>query len=99
MLLGPYSPFTAWYEIEKSWIFPANQRIIPRKGGGTVETKREPLDMRPIKNGWAAFGDGWAVHGKTEEEAVRLYHEAVERHREMDARAVEANSPREAASH
>lgn len=56
-----------------------------------------PLDMSPVKGGWAAYGDGWAVHGESKEEALRLYHEAVERHREMDARAVEA--PEEIASH
>jgi hypothetical protein len=27
--------------------------------------------------------------GKTEEEAVRLYHEAVERHRMIDARSID----------
>lgn len=54
-----------------------------------LENKMEPLDVSPIKGGWAAYGDGWAVHGRTEEEAVRLYHEAVERHREMDARSTE----------
>lgn len=48
------------------------------------------MDLRPIKNGWAAFGDGWAVHGKTEEEAMRLYHEAVEKHREIEARPLGA---------
>ena len=62
-----------------------------------METQRENVDVRPVKGGWAALGDGWAVHGETVEEAVRLYHEAVKRHREMDARAVEA--PEEVAGH
>ncbi len=62
-----------------------------------METERESLNVRPVKGGWAVLGDGWAVHGETMEEAVRLYHEAVERHREMDARVVE--SPEEVASH
>lgn len=53
-----------------------------------METEREPLDLRPIKNGWAVLSDGWAVHGETEEEAVRLYHEAIERHKEIAARPV-----------
>lgn len=56
-----------------------------------MENKRQPLDLKPVKGGWAAFGDGWAVHGKSKEEAVRLYHEAVERHREMNARAMETS--------
>lgn len=53
-----------------------------------MDMERKPLDLKPIKNGWAALGDGWAVHGKTEEEAVRLYHETVEKHREIDARTI-----------
>jgi hypothetical protein len=44
-----------------------------------------------VTKAWAAFGHGWAVHGKTEEEAVELYRGAVERHREMDVRAVEGS--------
>ncbi len=55
-----------------------------------LEHREEQLDSKPIKGGWAILGDGWAVHGKTEEEAVRLYHEAIERHKEIDARPVEA---------
>ena len=39
-----------------------------------------------IKGGWAAYGDGWAVHGATKEEALKRYREAEERHREIDAR-------------
>lgn len=54
-----------------------------------MNPERKSLDLRPIKSGWAALGDGWAVHGETEEEAVRLYHEAIERHGEIDARPIE----------
>ncbi len=52
-----------------------------------MDKQRQPLDLKPVKGGWAAFGDGWTVHGKTEDEAVRLYYEAVERHRVIDARS------------
>jgi hypothetical protein len=45
----------------------------------------EPL-MTPIKNGWAARGDGWAVHAPSEEEARRRFEEAERRHREIEAR-------------
>jgi len=55
-----------------------------------TERRKEQLNSKPIKGGWAVLGDGWAVHGETEEEAVRLYHEAIERHKEIDARPVEA---------
>jgi hypothetical protein len=47
--------------------------------------EREPI-LKPIKNGWAAFGDGWAVHGRTREEAIENFHRAEERYREIDAR-------------
>jgi hypothetical protein len=46
---------------------------------------KEPV-LAPIKNGWAALGDGWAVHGHTREEALENYRRAEERHREIDAR-------------
>jgi len=49
------------------------------------QQKKEPV-LAPIKNGWAALGDGWAVHGRTQEEALENYHKAEERHREIDAR-------------
>lgn len=49
----------------------------------------ENVDIRRVKGGWAALGDGWAVHGETEEEAVKLYYEAIERHKEIDARRIE----------
>ncbi len=28
-----------------------------------------------IVDGWAAHGQGWAVHAKTKEEAIKKYHE------------------------
>ena len=45
----------------------------------------EPI-LKPIKNGWAAFGNGWAVHGRTREEAIENFRKAEELHREIDAR-------------
>ncbi len=49
------------------------------------QERKEPL-LTPIKNGWAAHGDGWAVHGTTQEEALENFRKAEERHREIDAR-------------
>jgi len=34
------------------------------------------MKLRQIKGGWAASGDGWAVHGATQEEATERFHEA-----------------------
>jgi hypothetical protein len=62
-----------------------------------LERTEEQLYPKPIKGGWAVLGDGWAVHGETKEKAVRLYHEAIERHKEIDARPIGAGE--EAAPH
>lgn len=40
--------------------------------------------LTPIKNGWAAHGDGWAVHAPTPEEAIQKFLAAQEKHREID---------------
>jgi hypothetical protein len=32
---------------------------------------------------WAASGDGWAVHGNTQEEAIENYRKAEQRHQEI----------------
>ena len=45
----------------------------------------EPV-LTPIKGGWAAHGECWAVHGRTPEEAIRKFREAEQRHQEIDAR-------------
>lgn len=39
-----------------------------------------------IKNGWAAIGNGWAVHGATQEEALEKFRQAEQRHRKIDER-------------
>ncbi len=49
------------------------------------QESREPI-LVPIKNGWAALGEGWAVHGRTQEEAIQKFREAEQRHQEIDAR-------------
>jgi len=38
-----------------------------------------------IKGGWSARAERWAVHAETREQAVKLFREAEERHRELDA--------------
>ncbi len=43
--------------------------------------------LTPIKDGWAAFGEGWTVHGATKDEALRKFREAEERYRQIDARS------------
>ena len=41
--------------------------------------------LTQVTGGWAAHGDGWAVHGQTRDEALRLFGEALKRHAEIDA--------------
>jgi len=41
----------------------------------------------PIKDGWAALAERWAVHGATKEEALFRFEEAEQMHRDLDARA------------
>ena len=50
-----------------------------------IEQKQELIQpiLIPIVNGWSAHGDGWAVHGRTQEEAVKNFYEAEQRRREI----------------
>jgi hypothetical protein len=47
------------------------------------EDTKVPI-LTPIKHGWSAHGDGWAVHGLTPEEAVQKFLNAEQRHKEID---------------
>ena len=51
-----------------------------------VEGVMEKPFLQPIKNGWAARGEGWAVAGGTRQEALEKYAEAERLHREIEAR-------------
>lgn len=46
-----------------------------------------------IKDGWAALGEGWAVFGKTREDALERYVSADEKHAELRARTMESPDP------
>jgi hypothetical protein len=50
------------------------------------DTRRTEPILSEIKNGWAALGHGWAVHGRTKEEALQKYYEAEAKHREINQR-------------
>ena len=47
------------------------------------------MRLSAIKNGWAALGEGWAVHGQTKEEAQTKFDAAVALHKVIDARTRE----------
>jgi hypothetical protein len=42
--------------------------------------------LERIKGGWAARAERWAVHGETKQDAIRLFREAEQRHKVIDAR-------------
>jgi len=47
------------------------------------------MKLSAIKNGWAARGQGWAVHGRTREEAQTKFAQAEALHKVIDARTRE----------
>lgn len=47
-------------------------------------TEAQKPTLTPIKNGWAAHGDGWAVHALTPEEAIQKFLKAEKKHKEID---------------
>jgi hypothetical protein len=51
-----------------------------------ADTSASDPILTEIKNGWAALGKGWAVHGRTKEEALQKYYEAEAKHHEIDQR-------------
>ena len=48
--------------------------------------------MEPVKGGWAARGDGWAVHAPTRDEALQRFQEAKKRHEMIEQRPIPPNS-------
>ena len=44
---------------------------------------KERARLVQIKGGWAAHGDGWAVHASTRGEAIKRFHEAEKVHEKI----------------
>lgn len=44
--------------------------------------------LEEIKAGWAARGNGWAVHAKTKEEAINKYHEREKYYEWLDQQPI-----------
>ena len=42
--------------------------------------------LLPIKGGWAAVGQGWAVFGESKDEAISNFESAERKHREISKR-------------
>ena len=45
-----------------------------------------PKKVEKIVDGWAAFGNGWAVHAPTKEAALKQYEKRVKFYRELAKR-------------
>jgi hypothetical protein len=58
-----------------------------------VDRGGDAMKLEPIKAGWAARGEGWAVHAPTKEEAERKYLEAERQHREIEERSLKSATP------
>ena len=52
----------------------------------------QPLKVSKIASGWAAYGDGWAVHAATKELALKEYEERVKFYRELSKRQTQEKS-------
>jgi hypothetical protein len=52
----------------------------------SAATAEDEPTLRPIKGGWAASGDGRAVHGSTQEDAIERFYTAIVQHRKIAAR-------------
>lgn len=79
---------TAFVGILNKW---STRREIQLRGRRM--SQKQPV-MLPIKDGWAAIGDGWAVHGVSQEEARRRFEDALQRNRTIEARPDATDSPK-----
>jgi hypothetical protein len=52
----------------------------------TTARHDEDPHIVPITCGFAAYGDGWAVHGQSPDEALRNFRAAQARHAAIDQR-------------
>lgn len=51
-----------------------------------VEFASEPI-LLPVKIGWSAHGDGWAVHAPTREEVIQRFRERIALYHQIDRRS------------
>lgn len=54
----------------------------------------ESPTLERIKGGWAARGDGWAVHARSKDDALERFWEAVAKHKEIDRRPLKESVAR-----
>jgi hypothetical protein len=45
------------------------------------------MRLEPIRSGWAAVGNGWAVFARTQEEAAIRFAQAQQLHTEIERRS------------
>ena len=52
----------------------------------------QPREVKKIASGWAAFGDGWAVHAPTRESVLKEYKDRVKFYKELSKRPMVTRS-------
>jgi hypothetical protein len=62
------------------------------KGDNMLPLSAHPKRVEKIADGWAAFGDGWAVHAPTKESVLKEYEERVKFYKELAKRPEVINS-------
>jgi hypothetical protein len=53
-----------------------------------------PKRFKKFVDGWAAFGEGWAVHAPTKEQVLKDYEERVKFYKELSKRPDVIRRPR-----
>jgi uncharacterized protein (DUF885 family) len=51
-----------------------------------------PIKLERIACGWAAHGEGWAIHAETREKAILDYQERVKFYKELEKRPISQKS-------
>jgi hypothetical protein len=67
---------------------------LPGAHRSTMEAHSYPRFV-PVKAGWAAVGDGWAVIAASRSEALERYREAESKHEELRIRDLGKEEPME----
>jgi len=61
----------------------------PARDAVTGDAVSKPVAIHKVRGGWAALGDGWAVHAPTRSDALRRYNEVEARNAIIDARPID----------
>lgn len=63
-----------------------HRKVFVRNDGHRDEDGPRRYSRRTVNGQWVAHGNGWAVWGDTQEEALQIYWKAVELHQAIAKR-------------